>query len=160
MACNKCLSFIHDTLYIDIVQSEPFYSDIHWKRLRCLYTFITPLLYKCVCKITHTDTYILEKAIEFNLKTRKFPDDVTKEEVKWFYTYTYMNNTKSPEEVSILLEKLEDSMVSHTIICKIWIGYWVDRLIKVLPSIHLEHTTKKYQLYEPPIHIKLTKSDS
>ena len=156
MACLKCLNFIHDTISITTLPNEPFYADMKWKRLQRLYNKIVPLLYKCVCKMTQTDTYILEKSIEYNLKIRRYPDDITQDEIKWFYTYTYLNTTKSPEEASILLEMMEDTMVSHSILCKIWIGYWIDKLTKVLGVIHLEHTTKKFVIQEPPIKFKIT----
>jgi hypothetical protein len=154
--CTSCLAYIHDMMFIEPILTDPFYSEIHWPRLKPLIPKLSRILYSLLSRINKLDSYMIEKSTEMYLiRNYDLNEYATKEELKWYYMCKYIETHRAKEEISILLELLEDNSITGPVIAKRWIGYWIERLWTLFSHIHVEHTTKSPTYAGPPIGMKI-----
>lgn len=160
MICKSCFSMMFDMINIEPIYTDPFYTQIRWSRIRPLYTKIIYYIYRIISKITPIDSYLLQKSTEmYVINNNDLIEYATKDELRWYYMYKFMEKHKSPEDISTILELLEDNSVADPVICKRWIGYWIYKLWNILATVHVEHLTKNPAYAGPPIGMKVENFD-
>ncbi len=138
------------------IVTDPFYSEIKWVRLKPFIPTLSRILYSLLSRINVLDSYMIERSTEMYLiRNYDLNEYATKDELKWYYMCKYVERHRAPEEISILLELLEDNSITSPVIAKRWIGSWIDRLWTLFTHIHVEHIHKTPTYAGPPIGMKI-----
>jgi hypothetical protein len=140
MQCAICQSVLTDWLALPLLPGEPFFDKIKWSKIPLVSKEIACLLFRLVALTSPYDIMVMCRIKDSCV--RKYLEEYDNPfELEWRCLYEALaTGTYFKREMSHLSAVLEDKMIiTDETIFKHWVGYWIDKILEVLPNIHKEH---------------------